>query len=170
MTRQPPPPNTVTLGRRLRDERVRQNLSIQEVSSRTRLGVSTISLVERDRHTPTHDTLQRWSTALDLDLDHLLHLGRVLPPDIEDTLFQYPGLWEVIRSCRETLDGTGQDITVDIRDDNHKTVFELEVEVPPDSPDTEVLLDCLCQTRDFNITTRCSHCGRTHTPTEGGHP
>lgn len=52
----------------LRDERLRQNLSMNRLAERSGLHVSMISLVERELRNPTLDALLRISEALEIDL------------------------------------------------------------------------------------------------------
>ena len=51
----------------LREERVRQNLSMNKLAERSGLHVSMISLVERELRNPTLDALLRITEALGVD-------------------------------------------------------------------------------------------------------
>ena len=56
----------------LREERIRQNLSMNALAARAGLHVSMISLVERKLRNPTLDALLRITEALEIDFWRLL--------------------------------------------------------------------------------------------------
>lgn len=52
------------IGRHVKELRVRRNLSVRELASRSGISHSTVSLIERDRTSPTIDTLAAIADAL----------------------------------------------------------------------------------------------------------
>lgn len=56
----------------LREERLRQNLSLNEVATRAGLSHTMVSRVEKRERLPTIDTLLRMTGALEVDLSALL--------------------------------------------------------------------------------------------------
>jgi transcriptional regulator with XRE-family HTH domain len=52
----------------LKEERVRQGLSMQRLAAKAGLSTSMVSLVERDMRNPTLDTLLRIAEVLEFDL------------------------------------------------------------------------------------------------------
>ena len=56
----------------LRDERIRQRVSMDHLAAKSGLSQPMISYVERGLRNPTLDTLLRIATALDVDLSKLL--------------------------------------------------------------------------------------------------
>jgi transcriptional regulator with XRE-family HTH domain len=56
----------------LRDERIRQRVSMDQVAAKSGLSQPMISYVERGLRNPTLDTLLRIAAALDVDLSKLL--------------------------------------------------------------------------------------------------
>ena len=56
----------------LRNERIRQQLSMERVAEKAGLSQGMISLVERDLRSPTIDTLLRISEALDVNLGKIV--------------------------------------------------------------------------------------------------
>ena len=67
-------PRTVSLdvARLLRDERIRQGISIRRLATMSGLSQPMVGYVERGLRNPTLDTLLRIAVALDVDLWHLL--------------------------------------------------------------------------------------------------
>lgn len=87
-----------SLGKRLKQLRKRQNLTLQQASERTRVAVSTLSKIERDDLSPTVTTLQR--IALGLDIDSAALLAR------DDSLLRAPGRRSVHRRNTGTAHAT----------------------------------------------------------------
>jgi transcriptional regulator with XRE-family HTH domain len=56
----------------LRDERIRQRVSMDQLAAKSGLSQPMISYVERGLRNPTLDTLLRIAAALDVDLSKLL--------------------------------------------------------------------------------------------------
>lgn len=60
------------MGRRVRELRERQGVSLSELARRARVGKATLSGLEAGTRNPTLETLQSVAAALDLPLTHLL--------------------------------------------------------------------------------------------------
>jgi transcriptional regulator with XRE-family HTH domain len=60
------------VGRRVRELRERQGVSLSELARRARVGKATLSGLEAGTRNPTLETLQSVAAALDLPLTHLL--------------------------------------------------------------------------------------------------
>ena len=58
--------------RALRDERLRQGISMERLAEKAGLSQGTISLVERDLRNPTLDTLLRVAEVLKVDLGRVI--------------------------------------------------------------------------------------------------
>lgn len=63
----------------LRDERIRQKISMDHVAAKSGLSQPMISYVERGLRNPTLDTLLRIATALDVDLSRLIRRASKQP-------------------------------------------------------------------------------------------
>ena len=63
---------TLTVAHALRDERKRQDLSMERLAEKAGLSTSMISLFERDLRNPTLDTLLRIAEVLDVDLGRVI--------------------------------------------------------------------------------------------------
>lgn len=63
-----------SLGERLREQRVRRGVTQAELASRCGLDQAVISKLERGRHQPRWDTVQRFAHGLGIDPDQLLGL------------------------------------------------------------------------------------------------
>lgn len=61
------------IGRHVKELRTRRNLSVRELASRSGISHATISLMERDRTSPTIDTLTAVADALGTTLVGFLH-------------------------------------------------------------------------------------------------
>ena len=65
----------------LREERLLQKLSINEVATRSGLSHAMVARVEKRERLPTIETLLRITGALDVDLSELLHKARLKSKD-----------------------------------------------------------------------------------------
>ena len=61
------------IGRHVKELRARRNLSVRELAHRSGISHATISLIERDRSSPTIDTLAAIADALGTTLTGFLH-------------------------------------------------------------------------------------------------
>ena len=64
------------LAQLLRAERLRQRISLNELSARAGLNRQTVSFVESEERTPTIDTLLRLTAELGIDLEDLIAKAR----------------------------------------------------------------------------------------------
>lgn len=64
------------IARLLREERLRQNLSLNDLSARAGLNRQTVSFVENEDRTPTVDTLLRLTAELGVNLEDLIRQAR----------------------------------------------------------------------------------------------
>lgn len=64
------------LARLLREERVRQKRSLNDVSARAGLNRQTVSFVENEERIPTVDTLLRLTAELGINLEDLIRQAR----------------------------------------------------------------------------------------------
>ena len=62
--------------RLLREERERQNLSLNGLAERAGLSRQTVSFIEQEERNPTVDTLLRITEVLDIELDELMRKAR----------------------------------------------------------------------------------------------
>jgi transcriptional regulator with XRE-family HTH domain len=60
----------------LREERLRQKLSLNVLATRSGLNRQTVSFIEQEQRTPTIDTLLRLTAALGIDLEALIGKAR----------------------------------------------------------------------------------------------
>jgi transcriptional regulator with XRE-family HTH domain len=98
MGREPDHLNLVALGRRVRQERIRRELSIEGLHRRARVSRSMISAIERGAKAATVLVLDRIATGLDTSLARLLtaeRAARVLPlPRSRQRVARDPSGWE----------------------------------------------------------------------------
>ena len=64
------------LARLLKEERLRQKLSLNVLSTRAGLNRQTVSFIEQEQRTPTVDTLLRLTDVLGVKLENLIHQAR----------------------------------------------------------------------------------------------
>ena len=64
------------IARLLKEERLRQKLSLNILSVRAGLNRQTVSFIEREERTPTVDTLLRLTAALGIKLEDLIRNAR----------------------------------------------------------------------------------------------
>ena len=64
------------LARLLKEERERQNLSLNSVSAKAGLNRQTVSFIEQEERTPTVDTLLRLTDVLGIPLEDLIRKAR----------------------------------------------------------------------------------------------
>jgi len=69
----------VDIGKRLRGLREAKGLSQSDVEDRSGLPRAYVSKVEHGRSTPTLQVLERWATALDVELHQLFAVGHGQP-------------------------------------------------------------------------------------------
>lgn len=110
------------LGKRLRQERQRQGLTLHDVSAKSGISLSMISAVERGHRNVTYDTLRRLCDALGLALhldiapslspadEHLVARLRALLPGLDlalrTTLELLIGGWEASSSSVSPVSGS----------------------------------------------------------------
>jgi transcriptional regulator with XRE-family HTH domain len=64
------------VARLLREERERQNLSLNALASKASVSRQMVSYIEQEERNPSLDTLLRITDALDIQLDELLNRAR----------------------------------------------------------------------------------------------
>lgn len=64
------------LARLLKEERLRQKISLNRMAERAGLNRQTVSFVEQEQRTPTVDTLLRLSDVLEVPLEDLIRKAR----------------------------------------------------------------------------------------------
>jgi putative transcriptional regulator len=64
------------IARLLKEERLRQNLSLNLLASKAGLSRQTVTFVEREERTPTVDTLLRLAGVLEIKLEDLIRQAR----------------------------------------------------------------------------------------------
>jgi transcriptional regulator with XRE-family HTH domain len=64
------------IARSLKEERIRQKLSLNLLSSRAGLSRQTVSFIEQEQRTPTVDTLLRLTEVLGIKLEDMIRKAR----------------------------------------------------------------------------------------------
>lgn len=72
MSRWPDPPDTLHVGRLIREHRERAGVSQAELSRRSSVNVNQLNKYERGHHEPTLPVLRRIAAALAVPVDHLV--------------------------------------------------------------------------------------------------
>ena len=84
----------MTVGRRIREIRLANNLTQRDLAERVGINFTYLSRVENDRldddQTPREETLQRIANALNADVDELLLLARRIPGYYQDRILSEP--------------------------------------------------------------------------------
>jgi transcriptional regulator with XRE-family HTH domain len=66
----------VQFGEKVREERVKRNLSQEELASRAGVHRTYIGMIERAEKNITLENIQKIAKALDLSLDRLMHIDK----------------------------------------------------------------------------------------------
>lgn len=90
------------LGRRLRALREEKGLKLAQASTRLRISIGYLSLLETGKtgSPPSEALLQACARLYDEDADLLLHLAGRLPADVEALLLSDVPMWGVLREAQ----------------------------------------------------------------------
>ena len=64
------------IARLLKEERLRQNISLNQLSAQAGLNRQTVSFIEQEQRVPTIDTLLRLTEVLEIPLENLIRKAR----------------------------------------------------------------------------------------------
>ena len=97
--------NYIDLGRRIREERQKLNLTQEKLSESIGVTTTYIGQIERGERCPTLDTLINISNSLGVSIDYLLH--------------------ESVSPSSSTMNNLWLQLTKDLSDDEQETIIEL---------------------------------------------
>lgn len=93
---------TETLGRRIKQERLRLEMTQRELAEAVGITVPYMSKIEADRETPTDEKLVRLAEVLKLNADELILSAGRMPSDVMDRLAANPSrALEFLRRMRK---------------------------------------------------------------------
>jgi transcriptional regulator with XRE-family HTH domain len=93
---------TETLGRRIKQERLRLEMTQRELAEAVGITVPYMSKIEADRETPTDEKLVRLAEVLKLNADELILSAGRMPSDVMDRLAADPSrALEFLRRMRK---------------------------------------------------------------------
>ena len=97
--------NYIDLGRRIREERQKLNLTQEKLSEAINVSTTYVGQIERGERCPTLDTLIKISNSLSVSIDYLLH--------------------ESVTPTSSTMSNLWLQLTKDLSDDEQEMIIEL---------------------------------------------
>lgn len=84
--------SALTIGERIRQERLARDMTQRELADMVKVGVPHISKVEAGRENPSDELLERIASVFKLDSAELMLVARRLPADMLDEMAAQPEL------------------------------------------------------------------------------
>lgn len=94
-------PARLTLGERIRDRRVEQEIGLRELARRLEITPSYLSDIENDRRVPAEEVLRALAKELELSFDEMTGLAGRLDQQTEQYLRKQPKTAVLFRRLRE---------------------------------------------------------------------
>jgi len=108
-----------TFGDKIRALRRDRNLTLKELSEKSRIGITYLSKIENNRYkSPKIKTIGLLAKALGIDEDtkqELFCLARQYPPDLQEDIAKSKAMFEVFRSAKNFSEQEFLDIVQEIR-------------------------------------------------------
>ncbi len=78
------------LGRRIKELRLKQELGLRELGRLLKVSAMHISNLEKGRVMPSADLVKKIAVRLEADVDELLHLAKLIDPQIAEVIQKNP--------------------------------------------------------------------------------
>ena len=93
------------LGRRIKELRLKQELGLREFGRLLKVSAMHISNLEKGRVMPSAELVKKIAVRLDADVDELLHLAKLIDPQIAEVIqknpYKAPNLLRSARNLNE---------------------------------------------------------------------
>ena len=93
------------LGRRIKELRLKQELGLRELGRLLKVSAMHISNLEKGRVMPSAELVKKIAVRLDADVDELLHLAKLIDPQIAEVIqknpYKAPNLLRSARNLNE---------------------------------------------------------------------
>ena len=77
-------------GKKIKDLRLAQNIGLRELGRLINVSAMHISNLEKGKVMPSPDLVKRLASQLDADIDELLHLAKLIDPQIAEVIQDNP--------------------------------------------------------------------------------
>ena len=92
-------------GKKIKDLRLTQNIGLRELGRLINVSAMHISNLEKGKVMPSPDLVKRLASQLDADIDELLHLAKLIDPQIaeviQDNPFKVPNFLRSAKNLNE---------------------------------------------------------------------